>query len=203
MIWAVGVPVPDVLIANDGRSFAIRGAEGRLVVHHTGGDTFAIREWLAADADGRDVSDRALGQGIACDPSGCVGKLADGARIAYALTPDAFDDDCREAVLVVAARTAPPPGCTAMVIDRDMWRARGALALRRAGTGFIVDSARAASFDRPWSAAWSPAWSSAKSPVLTPSRAGAASADRVMSSDAARSLSRDATPQPEDVEADQ
>jgi competence protein ComEC len=95
IVWAARIPVPDVLVANDGRTFAVRGADGRLAFHHTGGDTFAIREWLAADTDGRDVHDHGLGQGIACDASGCVGKLADGTRVAYALTPDAFEDDCR------------------------------------------------------------------------------------------------------------
>jgi len=44
----------------DGRTFAVRGPDGRLVFHHSGGDTFAIREWLAADADGRDVHDRGV-----------------------------------------------------------------------------------------------------------------------------------------------
>lgn len=87
-----------MLVAEDGRTFAARGADGRLAFHHTGGDTFAIHEWLAADADYRDVKDRGLGQGILCDPSGCVGKLADGALVAYALEPDAFEEDCRRAV---------------------------------------------------------------------------------------------------------
>jgi hypothetical protein len=32
----------------------VRGLDGRLTFHHSGGDTFAIRGWLAADADGRD-----------------------------------------------------------------------------------------------------------------------------------------------------
>jgi len=192
IVWAISVPLPDVLIANDGRSFAVRGADGRLAVHHIGGDTFAVREWLAADGDGRDVKDRTLGQGIACDPSGCVGKLGDGSRIAYALAPDAFADDCREAALVVAARAAPPPGCTAMVIDRDMWRTRGALALRRTPSGFAIDSARAANSDRPWS------------PAFPPKRGNAASAGHGASFSAtASNRSRDATPQPEDIEADQ
>ena len=30
-------------------------ADGRLAIHQVGGDSFAIKEWLAADADGRDV----------------------------------------------------------------------------------------------------------------------------------------------------
>jgi len=170
----------------------MRGPDGRLAFHHTGGDTFATREWLAADADGRDFHDRGLGQGITCDVSGCIGKLADGALVAYVLTPDAFEEDCRRAALVVATRE-PPPGCAAMVIGRQLLRERGALALRRTSTGFAIASARPANFDRPWS------------PAPPPRRARV---DNTTSTDAAtsapsRSAPRDATPQPDDVEADQ
>ena len=150
ILLAARSPPPDVYIAADGRSFAVRGADGRLAFHHVGGDTFAIREWLAADADGRDVRDPKLGDGIACDPSGCLGRLADGRLVTYALAPDAFEDDCRQAALIVTTRDAPP-GCAATVIGRSIWRAEGALAVRRAGSGFIVDSAYPAHFDRPWS----------------------------------------------------
>jgi competence protein ComEC len=50
IIVAARTPVPDILVAADGRTFAVRGANGKLAIHHTGGDTFATREWLAADA---------------------------------------------------------------------------------------------------------------------------------------------------------
>ena len=86
VFWAASTPRPDVLIAGDGRGFAVRGADGRLAVHHSG-DSFAVREWLAADGDGRDVHDPSLGQGIACDPSGCVGKLVDGGGVRGRLRP--------------------------------------------------------------------------------------------------------------------
>ncbi len=190
IVWAISAPAPDVLVAGDGRSFAVRGADGRLAVHHTGGDSFAVREWLAADADGRDVKDRTLGQGIACDPAGCVGTLADGARVAYAMSPDAFEDDCREAILVIAARVAPPPGCAATVIDRDMRRARGALALHRVPGGFAIDSVRPANFDRPWSPAPARPRPIAAGGETAPPRT-------------VQGPPRDATPQPEDVDADQ
>ena len=153
IIWAACTPVPDVLVAADGRSFAVRGADGRLAFHHTGGDTFATREWLAADADGRDYHDHALGGGITCDPSGCIGKLADGGLVAYAMAPDALEEDCQRAVLVVTTRDAPPD-CAATVIGRNLWRAHGALALRRTPSGFVIDSARAPNFDRPWAPAY-------------------------------------------------
>jgi competence protein ComEC len=193
VLWAARVPVPDVLVADDGRSFAVRGADGRLAFHHTGGDTFATREWLAADADGRDLHDRGLGQGITCDASGCIGKLADGALVAYVQAPDAFEEDCRRAALVLATREAPPD-CAATVIGRQLLRERGALALHRSGSGFAIVSARPVNFDRPWSPA-------------PPRRVRADSAPN-SSADAttsapSRSAPRDATPQPDDVEADQ
>src|SRR6202012_3338211 len=119
IVWAVGAPRPDVLVSDDGRTFAGRGQNGHFAFHHSGGDTFAIKEWLAADADARDYHDRALGEGITCDPFGCIGKLSNGALVAYDLTPDAFEDDCRHAVLIATPRDAPAD-CAAQVIGRAL-----------------------------------------------------------------------------------
>jgi competence protein ComEC len=149
IVLALRAPAPDILIAADGRTFAVRGADGKLAFHHTGGDTFATREWLAADADGRDAADKGLGDGISCDPSGCVGKLDDGRLISYVMAPEAFEEDCRRAAIIVAIRDAPPD-CDATVIGRRDWRERGALALYRSGAAFIVEAARPPNFDRPW-----------------------------------------------------
>jgi competence protein ComEC len=149
IILAARTPVPDVLVAADGRAFAVRGANGRLAFHHTGGDTFATREWLAADADGRDPADKALGDGIGCDPSGCIGTLADGRLVSYVLAPEAFEEDCRRAAIIVAIRDAPPD-CDATVIGRRDRRARGAIAFYRDGSGFRIESARPPNVDRPW-----------------------------------------------------
>ena len=88
LVWAVATPQPDLLVSPDGQTAALRGADGRLAVLHVGRDDFAVEDWLAADADGRDVHDRGLTQGIACDPSGCIGKLASGGLVAYAVEPE-------------------------------------------------------------------------------------------------------------------
>ncbi len=182
ILWAACGARPDVLVADDARTFAVRGADGRLAIHHTGGDTFATREWLAADADGRDVHDPGLGTGIVCDPSGCIGRLEGGALVSYVLAPDAFAEDCRRAVVVIATRD-PPPGCAAMVVTRSLLRRQGALALRRVGNTFTIEPARPADFDRPWA------------PQPPARRQDAASA-------AGSGPPRDATPQPQDIEAD-
>lgn len=156
-LWAVTVPRPDLLVSADGETVALRGSGGRLAVLHVGRDDFAVEDWLAADADGRDGHDRGLGQGIRCDPSGCIGALADGGLVAYTVEPDAFEDDCRRAKLIIAVHDDPPPGCAAKVIGRETWYDRGALALRRDGAGFVIESARPKNYDRPWAPAWAPA----------------------------------------------
>jgi len=189
IVFAALAPQPDILVAADGRTVAIRGADGRLAFHRAGSDTFAIKEWLGADADGRDVRDSSLGAGITCDPAGCAGKLPDGRLVSYALTPEAFEDDCRRAAVVVATREAPPD-CATTVIGRGLWRERGALTLRRDGDGFVVDAARPANFNRPWVA-------------KAPRSAAAASGDITSAQPAgSRQPPRDATPKREDLEAD-
>src|SRR5262249_26160383 len=149
-ILMVRAPQPDVLIAADGSAIALRGENGRLSMVKAGSDVFAFREWLAADADARTPKDATLGAGIRCDAAGCVGKLAmrDGSLVAIAKTVEAFDEDCRRAVLVVSTRDAPP-GCAAVVIDRNVSRRSGAMALRRRGEEFEITATRPPAPDRP------------------------------------------------------
>ena len=72
-------------------------------------DTFAVREWLAADADARTPTDRiAARMASTCDEIGCVARLRDGAIVALPFAAEAFEEDCRRAALVVSQRTAPP-----------------------------------------------------------------------------------------------
>jgi hypothetical protein len=167
--------------AGDGRGFAVRGNDGRFAIHHIGGDSFAVREWLAADADGRDVHDKSLEQGIVCDASGCIGKLADGAPVSYVLTPEAFEEDCARAALVVASRGEPTADCRATVIGRALWRHCG---------DFVIDSAQSKNFDRPWS------------PAPAPREAFAATSGESGQAEIG-TRARDATPRQEDIEADQ
>jgi competence protein ComEC len=191
-LWVVMTPRPDVLVSADGQAAALRGHDGRLAVLHAGRDDYAVEDWLAADADGRDAHDSSLGQGILCDPSGCIGRLADGALVAYALEPEAFEEDCRRAALVIAVHDDPPPDCAAQVVGRNQWRAQGAFTLRREGTNFVIDTAKPADFDRPW----------AQSPER-PTQDGEVTDNATAANPSSRAPPSDATPQQDDIEADQ
>jgi competence protein ComEC len=184
IVIAVRTPQPDVLIAAEGTAFAVRGPDGRLAMVKSGSDTFAFREWLTADADLRSPKDKALGQGIRCDAVGCIGTLADGSLVAIARGVEAFEEDCRRAAVVVSARDAPP-GCAALVIDRQVWRRSGAVAVHRAGDGFEVIPARPPGHDRPWARA-----------LPAPGEAAESARPGLI-----RPQPRDATPNVEDLEA--
>lgn len=179
-LWAVRAPLPDVLISTDGQALAVRGADGRLSIHRTGRDAFAVKEWLAADGDARLPADKTLEQGFRCDPSGCIARLADGKLVSQVIAPDAFEEDCRLAAVVVTSREMPGP-CHALTIDRKVSRDRGAVALRRSGDGFEVTAARPVGQDRPWARARGVA----DEPAPATPRPGPL----------------DATPRPEDLEA--
>jgi competence protein ComEC len=152
IVWAIRTPQPDVLVAADGSGAAIRGADGRLAVVKSGSDRFAVREWLAADADTRSPKDKALDATIRCDAAGCIGTLPNGSLVAIVRSVEAFEEDCRRAVVVVAAREAPS-GCAALVIDRPVWRRTGAVALRRVDERFEITPACPDGYDRPWARA--------------------------------------------------
>jgi competence protein ComEC len=179
-LWAVLTPRPDVLVSGEGQAAAIRGADGRLSVLHSGRDTFAVREWLMADADPRTPKDATLNAGVRCDTIGCIGSLKDGRLASMAFAPEAFAEDCTRAAVVVSSREAPGD-CAALLIDRHVWRAYGAIALRWRGDHFEQTAARPPGYDRPWARAPRNAITTAQTP------AGPAS--------------QDATPRTQDLEA--
>jgi competence protein ComEC len=153
VIWALAVPQPDILISGDGHNVGVRGRDGRLHLMRTAKDAFLVKEWLAADADPRQPGDTSLADGISRDEAGCVTQTADGGFVALALRPDAWSDDCERAALVVVAARQAPPSCPSPVIDQDRLRRQGAMTLRRSRDGFAVDAVKPRGVDRPWSPA--------------------------------------------------
>jgi len=128
---------------------AFRGKDGRFTVLRAGRDPFAIKEWLAADADARTPKDASLGDGVTCDAVGCIGRFGDNRLISMAMRIEAFAEDCARAAVVISDREAPGD-CNAMLVDRTTWQSYGAVALRRAGDRFTQTVALPRSQDRPW-----------------------------------------------------
>ena len=140
---------PDVMISAGGDVVAVRGGDGRLSAVKFGSDTLSVRAWLAADGDDRLPTDHGVASGFACDPDGCVARLADGTAVAVSRTAAALADDCFRAALVVTLRSAPAD-CAASVINRAALRRNGAMALTYRGGKFEMVAARPDGLDRPW-----------------------------------------------------
>jgi competence protein ComEC len=148
-IWALAARAPDVLVAADGGSVAVRGPDGRLRLMRTGKDTFLVRDWLASDGDRRDPNDPSLSEGVACDGEGCVAVTSENRRIALALKPSALADDCRRAALIVTAHPAPAD-CAAQIVSVDDLKRSGALALHARGGQFENEAVAPRGVTRPW-----------------------------------------------------
>jgi competence protein ComEC len=179
--WALATPQPDILIAGDGQTAAVRGASGRFVFVQRGRDSFAVKEWLAADGDTRATGGDGLKESVRCDAIGCTATLRDGRTVAFASSVEAFAEDCARAAVVLSSRTAPG-ACQTTLIDRPAWQRHGAAALYVNGDDFDVEVARPATQDRPWA------------------RARAAPAAEASTQNIRRNAP-DATPRTEDLEA--
>src|SRR5262249_1802938 len=124
--WAANTQQPDIYAGYDGRAAAVRGSNGKLSAMVNGRDTFALREWLAADARPRKPDDKSLKDNVRCDNLGCIATLADGRLIAVTNAAQAFAEDCRRTAVIITALRAPE-NCQALVIDRRVVEARGAI----------------------------------------------------------------------------
>jgi competence protein ComEC len=98
---------PDMLVAPDATTVAIRGADGLLYFPSRPADRFAARAWLRQDGDARDVR-AAIGIGR-CDGLGCVVESAPG-PVVLARRPEGLQEDCARAAILVSVAAAPCKG---------------------------------------------------------------------------------------------
>ncbi len=146
-LWAYAAPRPDMLVAPDAQTVAIRGLDGLLHFVKKPKDRFVAREWLRRDGDGRDLADAVGDPSIKCDGIGCVVKAA--VLVAVSQKPEALDQDCAVAKVVVSAVAAPACRGPALVIDRDRAMTGEGWRIGLSPEPF-AQSVREARGDRPW-----------------------------------------------------
>ncbi|HEY2034111.1 MAG TPA: ComEC/Rec2 family competence protein [Rhizomicrobium sp.] len=147
------VQPPDLLIARDGTTVAIRGADGALRLLRKPSDKFSAAEWLKRDGDNRDYTAAIATpkDGVQCDAEGCVAKAPNGMLVAAASRALALAEDCGTADIVVS--TAPTRGlCVGpkLVIDRFDVARNGAYAIQMNGKELRIENVRETRGERPW-----------------------------------------------------
>ena len=144
LVIALSARAPDILVAADARTIAVRDADGRFLFPRPPKDRFAASRWLARDGDGRAVS-QAVG-GARCDGQSCVMKAPGGAVIAMPFRLEAVAEDCTHAAIVISA--VPAPNCSGpkLVLDSRAIAQGGGYAITD-GNALSVRQSRG---DRPW-----------------------------------------------------
>lgn len=145
IVVAASARPPDMLVAADAQTVAVRGADGRLYFPLRPADRFAARAWLTQDGDARTVTE-ATGIGR-CDGLGCVMPGAAG-PVMLSRNPEGLREDCARAAILVSA---VPVDCKGPRFIADGPRAaRDQGYALRFTPSLTVESVRAWRRERPW-----------------------------------------------------
>jgi competence protein ComEC len=151
LMMSLGQP-PDLLVDARGQIVAVRLDDGRLAISSWRRDAWVTEQWLrsAGQAEAAPWPADGVAEGpLACDPLGCV-VARDGRRTALARRPEAIEEDCRRADLVVSyPRLEFCPNGTPLVGPYALRRA-GGLALWLEPGGIEVLTVREVRGERPW-----------------------------------------------------
>jgi competence protein ComEC len=147
------VKPPDLIIARDGQTIALRGRDGVLHLIRPAADKYSADEWLKRDGDPR-TSEQAIAglkDGVRCDEWSCIARARNGWMISAVKRMDALAEDCARADIVSSVvptrHTCVGPK---LVIDRFDVARNGAYAVWL-GRTLRVESVESYRGTRPWS----------------------------------------------------
>ena len=143
---------PDILVARDGETIAVRLADGKFAFLRPPKDDYSAASWLKRDGDER-VADNTIAtarDGVACDYFGCRASV-NGMTVSAISHFGAFAEDCASSDVVISA-IPTRYWCKGpkLVIDRFDVSRNGAYALWL-GKNIRTETAQHSRGERPWS----------------------------------------------------
>jgi len=150
LVFIVTNTAPDILVARDGETVAVRLADGKLAFLRPPKDDYSAASWLKRDGDDRAPGDAMAGQGAFCDYFGCRVSV-NGMTISAISHMGAFAEDCASSDIVISAIPARH-WCKGpkLVIDRFDVARNGAYAIWL-GNNIQIETAQDTRGERPWS----------------------------------------------------
>ena len=143
-------PRPDILIEREGKTLAVRTAEGLLAVPAFARTNYSIEKWLLADGDDEAETVTSRNKAYACDAQACLAEI-ENKSVAFLRDPSAIWEECRRSDIVVAPfpiyRKCPK---ARVVIDLKSLKAEGAHALFLGGQSIGIDTVARRRGHRPW-----------------------------------------------------
>ncbi|MFG1237903.1 ComEC/Rec2 family competence protein [Xanthobacter autotrophicus DSM 597] len=150
--FVAGAPMrPDLLVAPDAQTVAVRMPDGRLSVLGASGQKLVVEQWLTREGDRRTAGTRDLAAGFTCDPLGCTAPLPGGGTIAVSRRVESLEADCLNSRMVVT-RDVPPRACQADVLTLEKLVRTGTLAFSLRDGTLVAEPSRKAAVSRPWMA---------------------------------------------------
>ena len=155
MAYPLYVAMPDMFIAPDGKEWAARLDDGRLVVSNLDHDTFTTDQWqqrlgMVPTLDSLELPPD--NQQLRCNNDGCV--YHHGAHtIAMPITEPALLEDCQHADIIIAHVAVRDCAATIIIDEQALWM-KGAHTISFDGDNVRVQSARSERGLRPWSVGW-------------------------------------------------
>ncbi|MHA1523115.1 MAG: ComEC/Rec2 family competence protein [Alphaproteobacteria bacterium] len=144
---------PDILIARNGRTIAVRLSDGKLWLPLPRPSRFTASMWLRRDGDPRmpAKAKAKLAKALTCDRLACVATLAFGKKLTLVRHPAALREECARADILVAMMPVTCPG-PQVVIDAKQLARTGAQSITLYADQPAKISTVAASVGvRPWS----------------------------------------------------
>lgn len=153
-------PPPDIIIAQNGRSIAMRDASGSIGLLYPGRDKFISDIWMRAWPPNKAAGGKP--KIISCDKDHCIAMAAKGVRVEIVYNPDLLAAACNTADILIAPRLRWV-NCGArkpeLVLVRDAFETGGTHVIRISGSKpnrqLHVQTAIAQDL-RPWNVARRP-----------------------------------------------
>ncbi len=157
-VWALTLPVPDMLVTGDGTHMAVRGGDGRMRLLRPRTGDF-MRDVLAERSGTNDpLEDLDTDPDAECGRDMCIVRMARGGRVwriaatrsDYRLPWAEFTATCRNVDIIVSNRRLPT-GCTPrwLKADRELLARTGGLAITL-GASPAIETANRPGDHHPW-----------------------------------------------------
>jgi competence protein ComEC len=142
---------PDLLVARDGTTIAIRLPDRSLGFLREPVDDYAAEIWLRRDGDARDVATAIAKpeQGVRCDELGCVAILASGETVAAIARSEALEDCASADIVISAVPTRRRCDGPKLVVDKFDLARNGAYAIWL-GPAPAIETVEGERGQRPW-----------------------------------------------------
>lgn len=149
VVWALARP-PDVLIARDLETVAVKDESGALAVIAGKASAFDAAVWLKRAGD--DAGAARTAEGLRCDALGCAITMRDRRRLYLSHSPASLGEDCWDAdILISTGRVRRACAHPALIVDRLTTLRDGAIAIWSTKDGLRMKGAGGERDGRLWS----------------------------------------------------